>query len=173
MSFIIIGRGLRLFPYLYLVPNKIIRFHITPQTNIRTVQSDRWFFRIPREKLHKKGLQRLLRIEKYNDYKLSLSALAKQNHFTFPSQGVWVRFYIPCPRSWSEKKKKFYHGKLHMVRCDLDNYLKALFDGLFSEDKHIGHFTASKHWVNFPSGWIEFELTDPIFPEVPSAQDKE
>lgn len=59
-----------------------------------------------------------------------------------------------------------------MVRCDLDNYLKALFDGLFSEDKHIGHFQASKQWVNFETGWIEFEIMDPIFPEVPSAQEE-
>jgi Holliday junction resolvase RusA-like endonuclease len=155
------------------VPKQIIRFNITPQTNIRTVQADKWFFRIPREKLHKPGLQRLVRIERYNDYKLSLKALAKQNCFTFPNQGVWVRFYIPCPPSWSEKKKKLYHGKLHMSRCDLDNYLKALFDGLFSEDKSIGHYQASKQWVNFPTGWIEFEIGDPVFPEVTPPQVKE
>ena len=154
------------------MPKKIIRFNITPQTNIRTVQSDRWFFRIPRHKLSKTGLQRLLRIERYNEYKLALRAMALKQHFDFPSQGVWIRFYIPCPRSWSEKKKKFYHGKLHMQRIDLDNFCKALFDGLFTEDKHIGHFTASKHWVNFETGWIEFEITDPIFPEIPSTQEK-
>jgi Holliday junction resolvase RusA-like endonuclease len=123
-------------------------------------------------KLHRAGLLRLQRIERYNEYKLTLRALAKEKHFTFPSQGVWVRFYIPCPRSWSEKKKRQYHGKLHMQRVDLDNFLKALFDGLFDEDKHIGHFQASKHWVNCESGWIEFELYDPTFPEIPSTQDE-
>ena len=59
-----------------------------------------------------------------------------------------------------------------MQRVDLDNFLKALFDGLFDEDKHIGHFQASKHWVNFETGWIEFEVSEPVFPEVLSAQEE-
>lgn len=113
-----------------------------------------------------------MRIERYNEYKLTLRALAKEKNFTLPSQGCWVRFYIPCPRSWSEKKKRHYHGKLHLQRVDLDNFLKACFDGLFDEDCHIGHIQASKHWVNFETGWIEFELFDPIFPEIAPPQEE-
>lgn len=46
----------------------------------------------------------------------------------------------------------------HTSRCDLDNMVKALFDSLMSEDKHIAHFEAAKYWVNADKGWIE--ITD-------------
>ena len=145
---------------------KIVRFDITPQTNVRTVQGDRVYFRIPKNILRPAGLKRRNRIERYNDYKLSIAALAKEKRFDFPNQGAWVRFYIPVPRTWSKKKKKQYHGLLHMARPDIDNLCKAVFDSLFSEDKHIGHFQASKHWVYCETGWIEFEIVDPIYPEI-------
>jgi Holliday junction resolvase RusA-like endonuclease len=133
---------------------------------VRATQGDRVFFRIPRNDLQPGGLKRLKRLERYNDYKLSICALAKQQRFAFPNQGAWIRFYIPTPRTWSKKKKKQYHGSLHMAKPDIDNLCKAVFDSLFSEDKHIGHFQASKHWVYSETGWIEFEIIDPIFPEI-------
>src|SRR5882762_3956877 len=113
----------------------IHRFDITPQTSIRTTQGDRVFFRIPRATLYPEGLKRLLRIERYNAYKADLSALCKQKGFTFPYQGAHIRFYIPCPKSWSQKRKTQYHGKLHTGKPDVDNLTKAVFDSLFSEDK--------------------------------------
>lgn len=47
------------------------------------------------------------------------------------------------------------HLQWHMVRKDLDNMMKALLDGLMSNDSHIAHFEAAKHWVNEEHGWIE------------------
>jgi Holliday junction resolvase RusA-like endonuclease len=147
---------------------KIVRFKITPQTNVRATQGDRVFFRIKRDKLRPAGLKRLLRLERYNEYKLSIWALAKQHRFDFPNQGCWIRFYIPCPKSWSKKKKARFHGYSHLSKPDLDNLTKAVFDSLFPEDKNINHFQASKQWVNSNEGWIEFEISDPIFPEITS-----
>lgn len=146
--------------------SKIYRLPITPQTNCRATQGDRIFFKIPRNKLRPSGLRRLLRLERYNKYKEDLKAIANSLHFTFPPQGATIRFYIPCPPSWSKKKKAQYHNTLHMARPDLDNCIKAVLDSLFTEDKIIGHLSASKHWVNFDVGWIEIEVTPPIFPSI-------
>jgi Holliday junction resolvase RusA-like endonuclease len=146
---------------------QMVRINITPQTHVRTTQGDRIYFRIPREKLRKAGLARLVRIEKYNQYKIDLLALCKSKSFTLPSQGLCISYYIPVPKSWSEKKKKLYHGTLHQSTPDIDNLVKATFDSLVREDKYVGHIgSICKRWVNFPIGWIEFEVIEPILKEI-------
>lgn len=143
------------------VEKKII-LNITPRTWVRVTANDRIFFRIPRDKLRPSGLKRLIRIEQYNDYKISLLALAKEKQFTIPAQGAGVTFFIPCPKTWSKKKKKQYHGTLHMSRPDLKNLLSAFEDAICVEDKYIAHYSyLCKKWVNFPSGWIEITLHQP------------
>jgi Holliday junction resolvase RusA-like endonuclease len=124
--------------------------------------NDRIFFRIPRDKLYPSGLKRLLRIEKYNDYKISVSAEAKRQNFTLPPIGAGVIFYLPVPKSWSNKKKKLAHGKFHSSRPDLKNLLSAWEDSLLSEDKEIAYYThLGKRWVNSEEGFIEITITDP------------
>ena len=139
-------------------------FDITPQTNVRATQGDRIFFRIPREKLRAAGLKRLMRLEKYNDYKISLSALAKQKRFSPPEQGGHLIFYMPVPKTWSNYKKENMHMKLHQSTPDWDNLSKAFFDALLSEDKQIADVRVTKRWVNKPQGWIEFIEFLPEFP---------
>jgi Holliday junction resolvase RusA-like endonuclease len=150
-----------------MTPSKVI-LNITPQTNVRATQGDRVFFRIPRDKLLPGGLKRLKRLERYNDYKLSLLALAKEKGFVISPQGCSFRFYIPMPKTWSKKKRALMHGKLHMQKPDIDNLMKAVFDSMMSEDKGIAHFEAVKFWVDFPAGWIEIATCDPVFPTIPS-----
>jgi Holliday junction resolvase RusA-like endonuclease len=150
-----------------MMANKII-LDITPQTSIRSNQGDKVFFRIPRNRLRPPGLKRLLRLERYNEYKVSVLALAKQKGFTIPTQGASFRFYIPVPPSWRPSKKRLMHGKLHQSRPDLDNILKGIFDAMLVEDKHIAHIEAAKFWVNQERGWIEISITDPIFPTLQS-----
>lgn len=142
------------------MPTKKFVLEITPQTHVRTTQGDRILFRIPRTKLRKTSLSRLLRIEKYNNYKIAVSALAKQKKFVMPSLGASIKFYIPVPASWRQWKKDHMHMKPHMQRCDLDNLCKGFFDSLMKEDKHIAHFEAAKFWVNAPEGRIEIVLSD-------------
>lgn len=137
-----------------------IILNITPQTHVRTTQGDRWFFRIPRDKLRPSGLKRLTRIERYNQYKIDLLAEAKRKNFTLPAAGLSVVFFIPCPQSWSNKKKKLYHGTFHQSSPDIDNLNKAFFDSLVSEDKFVANISLTKRWVDFPIGWIELQLTD-------------
>jgi Holliday junction resolvase RusA-like endonuclease len=139
-------------------------FDITPQTNVRATQGDRIFFRIPREKLYPSGLKRLLRLEKYNDYKTSIAGLAKQHRFTLPEQNVHIIFYIPVPKTWKKYKKEEMHMKLHQQKPDIDNLAKSIFDSLFIEDKYIADFRATKRWVNQEQGWIDFLVDLPEFP---------
>jgi Holliday junction resolvase RusA-like endonuclease len=102
----------------------------------------------------------LLRIEKYNNYKISLSAEAKNKKFAFPSHGISITFFIPVPPSWSKKKKKLHHGMLHQSTPDLSNLLKAMEDSMVSEDKYIAQYSACKRWVDFEDGWIEIEVNE-------------
>jgi len=140
---------------------KKIVFDITPQTAVRATQGDRVFFRIPRDKLRPAGLKRLMRLEKYNEYKVSLSAIAKMQRFSPPEQGGHLVFYIPVPKSWKEYKKRDMHMKLHQSKPDWDNLAKAFFDGLMSEDKYIADIHVTKKWVNQDHGWIEFISNPP------------
>lgn len=147
--------------------NKKIVLNISPRTWVRVTANDKIFFRIPREKLRPSGLKRLLRIEGYNDYKVSLSALAKEKNFTIPEQGCGITFFIPCPKTWSKKKKKLYHGTLHQSQPDLKNFLSSFEDSLCMEDKYIAHYAyLCKRWVDFPTGWIELTISEDIEHEV-------
>ena len=123
--------------------------NITPQTHVRATQGDSIFFRIPREKLRPSGLSRLLRLEKYNQYKVDLLAESKAKAFVMPPQGASITFFIPVPASWSKKKKKQHHGMLHQSKPDLDNLLKAASDCLVEagiiDDSKCEHIEA--RWV--------------------------
>lgn len=138
---------------------KVVLF-ITPQTHVRATKGDSVFFRIPRDKLYPSGLKRLMRLEKYNEYKIDLLTEAKKNHFVLPPTGLHVSFFIPVPRTWSKKKKNAHHGMIHQSKPDIDNLTKAFLDSLVAEDKFIGNITITKRWVNYPLGWIECECLD-------------
>lgn len=143
---------------------KTYKFQITPQTHVRSTQGDRIYFRIPREKLRPAGLARLLRLERYNQYKIDLSALAKQIRFTPPEQGGHLSFYIPVPRTWKKYKKEQHHLQLHQSTPDWDNLAKAFFDSLLHQDKGIADIRVTKKWVNQETGWIEFTTQIPSIP---------
>lgn len=146
----------------------MIRLNITPQTHVRTTQGDRIYFRIPRDKLRPAGLARLIRIEKYNQYKIDLLSLCKAKGFDLPAQGLCINFYIPVPKSWSAKKKRLYHGTLHQSTPDIDNLIKATFDSIVLEDKFVGHIgCVTKRWVDFETGWIEFDVIEPVLSVIP------
>jgi Holliday junction resolvase RusA-like endonuclease len=142
------------------IQQKKVILNLTPQTHIRATQNDRIFFRIPRSKLRPPGLKRLLRLEKYNNYKVELLAEAKRERFEIPAAGLSVTFYVPTPKTWSKKKKALHHGLLCQSRPDIDNFGKAFIDSLVSEDKYIANISLTKRWVDFPSGWIECLILD-------------
>ena len=129
---------------------------ITPQTHVRATQGDRILFRIPEERRSPASTKRVKRLIKYNDYKVSLLALAKQQRFKMPDEGAIIRFFIPMPRTWRKKQREVNEGKLHRQKPDIDNLLKAFLDSLFTEDKTVSHLgEVSKYWVSGEQGWIE------------------
>ena len=142
--------------------SKKVILDITPQTFVRATTGDRIFFKIPRAKLRPAGLKRLLRLERYNQYKIDLNALAKAKKFEMPEQGAHVTFYIPVSKSWRKHKKEQMHMRLHQNTPDVDNLTKALFDSLMAEDKHIADIHITKKWVNEEKGWIEININTPL-----------
>lgn len=134
---------------------------ISPETHVRATQGDRIWFKIPRDKLRPAGLKRLMRLEKYNRYKISLLAEAKRNKFVMPEQGASITFYIPVSKSWKKWMKEKMHMQLHQEKPDIDNLYKAMGDSLLIEDKHIASVTITKRWVNQLTGWIEIIISDP------------
>lgn len=137
-----------------------VTLNITPQTHVRATQGDRIFFRIPREKLYPSGLKRLMRLERYNEYKISLLAIAKSNRYVPSEQGTHITFYIPVPKSWTKIKKSKHHLQLHQSQPDIDNLAKSFFDSLLSEDKHIADIRITKRWINQDKGYIEINVYD-------------
>lgn len=71
----------------------------------------------------------------------------KEAGITLNNANDHLIFHVPMPKSWSKKKKKRMAGTPHQQRPDLDNYVKALFDSVMSEDCFVYHFEASKFWA--------------------------
>lgn len=145
---------------------KKYRFDITPVSAVRTVQGDRIFFKIPKDKLRKDGLNRRNRIERYNKYKVSLLAIAKQIRFTPVEQGMHIVFFLPVPKSLRTPQKIKLHLQLHRKRPDVDNILKGFLDGLLVEDNFIGDVRVTKRWVNQETGYIEVIFNTPDQPSM-------
>lgn len=91
-------------------------------------------------------------VVKYWNWKSSLQKYG----INFDSGRVDVIFFVPMPKSWSKKKFLEMDGKPHQSRPDIDNYLKALFDAVCSEDSHIHTVTAKKVWST--KGMIELKI---------------
>lgn len=69
---------------------------------------------------------------------------------------VVVTIYKPVPQSWSKKRRMLaLAGQIHPVgRPDIDNYIKAAFDGLnqivFQDDRLVTKVTATKMYSTTP-----------------------
>lgn len=105
-----------------------------------------------------------MRLERYNEYKISLSAVAKSKRFLPSEQGHHVTFFIPVPKTWRRHKKESAHLQLHTSTPDLDNLYKAYLDAMLAEDKHIADVRLTKRWVNQENGWIEIVIFEPDIP---------
>lgn len=172
--------------------NKII-FPIPPQTNIRSTQGDRIIFRIPTDcrKLKGKkpchlfrktgecphilsvgGRARKRRLERYNQYKVDVKALADSLGFKMPTCGWSVYFFFPIPKRWKKYKKEAMHGQLHLSKPDRDNCEKALQDSLSTLDERAAHLSGvGKYWIDpdkienaaLKAGYIEIYLNQEVY----------
>jgi Holliday junction resolvase RusA-like endonuclease len=142
---------------------KIVRLFITPRTHVRSTQKDRLCFQIPEETLineYPNLYKRKLQIERYNVYKKELRMEADRIGFELPTDGAWIRFYIPMPRKWSKKKKAKMAFEPHKTRPDASNLHKAFEDSLKKQDMTIWDYRVSKFWYDSIKGYIEVELPD-------------
>jgi Holliday junction resolvase RusA-like endonuclease len=67
-----------------------------------------------------------------------------------------VVFFMPMPKSWSEKKRKEMLGKPHQQKPDIDNLAKAFMDALCVDDSYVYDIHAKKFWHDIGS----IELTE-------------
>lgn len=156
---------------------------ITPQTKVDVTQNTWQLFNIPetcyrglkkagcaewrrtglcKHTLSARGRYMKRRLEKYNNYKASILALAKAAGVELPTYGFSVYFYFPIPKRWSQEDRKAMHGQMHHRKPDLDNCEKAIFDSLTFKDEQISQLSGhGKFWIDTKAGP---KRTDPIGP---------
>ncbi len=91
------------------------------------------------------------RIERYKRFRIALKNYALSMGLNELPSAMGFHFIIPMPKSWSNKKRDRYRGKMHQQTPDLDNLVKAVLDcltyGRSLNDAHVGTFLfAQKTW---------------------------
>jgi hypothetical protein len=81
-------------------------------------------------------------VQKYYEYK----DLVRLHKVRVPEAGHHIIFVLSMPKGWSKKKREAMNGKPHQNKLDLDNLLKALYDSVYEEDKHIWDTRVTKIW---------------------------
>lgn len=65
-----------------------------------------------------------------------------------------IKFYMPIPKSISEKKKKELIDKPHTKKPDIDNCVKSVYDGLnkvaYNDDSQIYKSSSEKRYSKIP-----------------------
>ena len=109
---------------------------ITPIPKPRMVRSDSWRQRpcVLRYWAYKDGLN-----EKVSDKDWLIKKLLGGT--------CEIEFYLPMPKSWSEKKKHSMAGEPHQQKPDIDNMLKAFLDCLMTEDSGVWKISCAKYWA--------------------------
>tara|TARA_R110002073_G_scaffold88016_2_gene208995 strand:+ start:7877 stop:8224 length:348 start_codon:yes stop_codon:yes gene_type:complete len=95
-------------------------------------------------------------VTNYWAYKDELNAAVKEFDIKVEDE-LFVEFYMPMPKSWSNKKKSELLSKPHQQKPDIDNLVKGVMDALFKEDSHVHTIYAKKTWakeasITFVSG---------------------
>jgi len=109
--------------------------------------------------------------EKTKNYKAYIRALAaeKLNGNDIPTGlpvRLYVRFYMPIPRSWSKRKQEEARaGRLrHTKKPDLDNLLKAVKDALtglvWHDDSQIYDIAVYKQYSDKPGVYVQATITE-------------
>lgn len=62
-------------------------------------------------------------------------------------QTLSIVFYLPMPRTWSQKKRAAMDLQPHNQKPDIDNLVKGFMDAFKTEDKHVAILHAEKYWA--------------------------
>lgn len=118
----------------------MIEIPITPVTKPRMTRRDQWY-RDPDHPDPKKRQRPA--VTKYQQYKKDLAQLVRGDL----DPCFDIDFYVPMPKSWSEKKKREMDGKPHQDKPDIDNFLKAFMDAMCKDDSYVYDAHARKFWA--------------------------
>ncbi len=112
------------------------------------------------------GHPRMYDAPKSADYKAMIAMIAAQ-HFSQPTERpVSIKLYIyrPIPRSWSTAKQKRAEmcALLPTTKPDIDNYIKAVLDGLnkiaFVDDNQVVSISATKRYSRNPCVQVDLNV---------------
>ena len=85
----------------------------------------------------------------------NIVALSYENRPSFDDKYIRIRlkFKFEVPKSYSKKKRlEAIEGKIRPTKGDIDNYIKAVLDGLnkkaWEDDRHIIGILAEKEYAN-------------------------
>lgn len=104
------------------------------------------------------------RAKRYYQYKQDIKTMAMARRLRPIEKGVGasvdVTFYMPIPRSWSQKKRDEHKGKPHLIKSDIDNLVKGFFDSLnkvaWYDDSQVYEVKSRKFYSDEPG--IEFRI---------------
>jgi len=94
-------------------------------------------------------------VEQYRTFKDELNLKLNQLKYNFELPDKFdIIFHMPCPKSWSKKKRAEMDGQPHQQMPDRDNLMKAFQDALLQSDAHIYDGRVGKYWTD-GDGYIE------------------
>lgn len=104
----------------------------------------------------------------FKEYEISIvNALKSLGHINIPiydkntSMGLKLTFYMPIPKSYSNKKRIELENAHHKIKPDIDNLIKMILDRasgkIWEDDYSISEITATKLYSNNPR--IDIEIT--------------
>ena len=117
-------------------PDKIKVFNVDPCCKPRMTRRDKWAKRPC--------------VVKWWAFKDAI--VQQRGDYIFPACGTYLCFFIPMPKSWSEKKKKkMYLRPVQMKRkYDIDNLVKAFLDAVCADDDgYVWDIHPVKRWGKF------------------------
>jgi len=133
----------QLIPYsMPFTKKKVFWLTVRPMGKPRMTQSDKWK-QNPNHPDPKKRMRKA--IYKWKEYKAEIQR--QIGDFEMPKVNYWMIFYMPTyQKTWSDKKKREHHGRIHQLKPDKDNLEKGVLDALLTEDKEIADGRVSKIW---------------------------
>ena len=117
------------------------KYNVKPVPKPRMARSDSW----------KTGDKKRPCVARYHHFKDCL----RDTDISVKDAGTVVIFAVKMPKSWSKKKKDKMLHQPHQQKPDIDNYVKALLDGLYKEDEHIYNIIPFKFWSNEDAIYID------------------
>lgn len=109
----------------------MIYLPITPVGKPRMTQRDKWQQR-----------PAVMRYRAYGDeLRLQLPGYEVPDH-------LQIIFYLPMPKSWSNKKRESMRNRPCKSKPDIDNLLKAFLDHLAPDDAYVYRVEMAKFWAD-------------------------